>query len=229
MRWLPYHLERPLRGLRFRVSRRLPALAPAEVWPGIEAVTVTLCPFAAKVRRLRRYELMVLCAAVRLTEAATVFEFGTSDGLTTWHLAANACPGAHLWTLDQPPEYPARGREGAAGLVVGEHFLGTAEGDRVEQVCCDSLAFNPGPYRGLIDFCFIDSRHDYAHVCHDTASALALVQPGGTIVWHAYSRWWPGVQKCLDRLARHLPVVGVAGTSLAVLRVPADGPSGSWG
>jgi hypothetical protein len=225
MRWLPYPLERPLRGLRFRLSRRLPELKPAEVWPGIEAISVRLCPFAGTFRRLRRYDLIVLCAAVRMTEAATVFEFGTGDGLTTWHLAANACPGAHLWTLDLPPEYPARRGDTEAGLVIGEHFLGTAEGDRVEQVCCDSLTFNAEPYRGLIDFCFLNARHDFMHVCRDTASALAMVPPGGTIVWHAYSRWWPGVQKCLDRLARRLPLVSVAGTSLAVLRVPTDGPS----
>jgi hypothetical protein len=223
MNWLPYHVERPLRGLRFRLSRRLPEYAPADVWAGVESVAVKLLPFAGPYRFLKRYELMVLCAAVKMTQAATVFEFGTGDGLATWHLAANAGPGTHLWTLDLPPEHP--GPAGGTGRVVvlGEYFLGTTEGDRVEQVCCDSLAFNPEPYRGLIDFCFLDGGHDYEHVCRDTATALAMVPPGGTIVWHGYSRWWPGVQRCLNRLARRLPVCSVAGTSLAVLRVPEDG------
>jgi predicted O-methyltransferase YrrM len=161
----------------------------------------------------------VLCAAVKLARPATVFEFGTFDGLTTWHLAANAGPRTHLWTLDLPPEHPARSDDGR-GVLLGEHFLGTAEGDRIEQICCDALTFNPEPYRGLIDFCFLDASHDAANVGRDTANALSMVPPGGTVVWHDYSRWWPGVQWCLDRLARRLPVCNVAGTSLAVLRVP---------
>jgi hypothetical protein len=230
MKWLPYEVERPLQGLRFRMSRRLPDRAPSDIWPGIETVPVRLLPFAGRFGNVSQHELMVLCAAVKRTRPGTVFEFGTFDGLTSWHLAANGGPDTRLWTLDLPPDHPARAYPGhdrsvgrIHGVVVGEHFLGTAEGDRIEQVWCDSLTFNPEPYRGLIDFCFIDAGHDYLHVWRDTANALLMVPPGGTVFWHDYSRWWPGVQKCLDRLSRRLPIVRVAGTSLAVLRVPGEG------
>ncbi|HJT77354.1 MAG TPA: class I SAM-dependent methyltransferase, partial [Gemmataceae bacterium] len=165
-------------------------------------------------------DLLVLCAVVRHTRARTVFEFGTFDGLTTWHLAANGGPRVRLWTLDLPPDHP--GGANAQEIDVGGRFRGTRQGDRVEQIRCDSLAFDPEPFRGLIDFCFIDGGHDYVHVCRDTANALTMVRPGGVVFWNAYSRWWPGVQKCLDDLARSLPVFAVEGTALAALCVPQE-------
>src|SRR5579885_3469201 len=216
MNLLPYQLERPLRGVKFRLTRKLPTRHPAEVWPGVEAAAVTLRPFAGRFGNVTRYELMLLCAVAKHLGARALFEFGTFDGLTTWHLAANAGPEARVWTLDLPPDHPARAFKGhdrrvgkIHGVAVGEQFAGTAEAARVEQLYGDSLALDPEPFRRKIDFCFIDAGHDYPHVCRDTANALAMVRPGGVIFWHDYSRWWPGVQKCLDGLARALPVFHV--------------------
>jgi hypothetical protein len=219
MKILPYDLERPLRGLCFRLTRRLADRPPCEVWPGLEPVPVLLCPFAERFGNVKRYELLVLCAVARHLGARTLFEFGTFDGLTTWHLAANCGPDARLWTLDLPPEHPERIAR-RNGVAVGARFAGTEEGDRIEQLFGDSLTFNPEAYRGLVDFCFIDANHDHDHVCRDTNSALVMVKPGGVIFWHDYSRWWPGVQRCLDDLSRRLPVFRVEDTSLAALQVP---------
>ncbi len=170
---------------------------------------------------------MVLCAVLRQTQARTVFEFGTFDGLTTWHLAANGGLEAHVWTLDLPLDHPARTNTRhdrtvgkIQGVAVGGQFTGTAEAARIEQLYDDSLFFDAEPYRQRIDFCFIDASHEYAHVCRDTENALLLVKPGGVIFWHDYSRWWPGVQKCLDDLGRRLPVFQIADTALAALWVP---------
>jgi len=127
-----------------------------------------------------------------------------------------------------PPDHPVRTgsphnrtRSGPPGGIVGCRFAGTAEGERIQQLLEDSLRFDPAPYRGRIDMAFIDAGHDYEHVLRDTQNALAMVRPGGAILWHDYSCWWPGVQKCLDDLSRDLPVFRVSGTALAALRVPA--------
>jgi hypothetical protein len=132
-----------------------------------------------------------------------------------------------VWTLDLPPDHPARsypGHDRSVGKIYGEtvgaQFAGTAEAARVEQLYGDSLDFDAGPYRGLMDFCFVDASHEYEHVRRDTANALAMVRPGGTIFWHDYSRWWPGVQKCLDDLSRELPLFRVFDTALAALVRP---------
>ena len=105
MKWLPYEVERPLQGLRFRMSRRLPDRSPSEIWPGIDSVPVRLLPFAGHFGNASQLELMVMCAVAKMTRPGTVFEFGTFDGLTTWHLAANAgpVPGACKWTWDSGP------------------------------------------------------------------------------------------------------------------------------
>jgi predicted O-methyltransferase YrrM len=226
MRILPYALESPLRGVKFRLSRRLPTRHPAEVWPGLESAAVRLRPFAGRFGNVKRYELLVLCAVARHTASERLFEFGTFDGLTTWHLAVNAGPAARVRTLDLPPDHPARARAGhdrsvgkIHGVTVGAHFAGTPEAARIEQLYGDSLAFDAEPYRGRVDFCFIDASHEYQHVRRDTANALTMVRPGGTVFWHDYSRWWPGVQKCLDDLSRERPVFRVADTALAALRV----------
>ncbi len=227
MKLLPFPVERRLRGLKFRLSRKLPGRQPAEIWPGIDTTAVTLRPFAGQFGNVKRYELLILCAVARQFQAKTLFEFGTFDGLTAWHLAANAAPTACLWTLDLPLNHPSRfyrGHDRTVGRIyqvsVGRHFLGTPEGGRIEQLFADSLEFNSEPFRDKIDFCFIDASHEYHHVSRDTANALLMVRPGGVIFWHDYSRWWPGVQKCLDELSAEYPVVAIAETSLAVLRVP---------
>jgi hypothetical protein len=227
MNTIRYHLERPFRGVRFRLTRRLPQRDPCEVWPGLEAAAVTLRPFAGRFGNVKRYELMVLCAVAKHTAARRLFEFGTFDGLTTWHLAANSPEGARVRTLDLPLDHPARGNPGhdrrvgkIHGVAVGGRFAGTPEAGKVEQLYADSLQFDPGPYRGQVDFCFIDAGHGYEHVACDTANALVMVRPGGAIFWHDYSRWWPGVQRCLDELAERVPVFHVPETALAAVRLP---------
>jgi hypothetical protein len=226
MKILPYEIECRLRGLKFRLSHKLPDRHPAEVWPGIDTTAVTLRPFAGQFGNVKRYELMVLCAVARHLQARRLFEFGTFDGLTTWHLAANAGPEARVWTLDLPLNHPARlcaGHDRTVGKIhavpVGRHFAQTPEAGRIEQLFGDSLEFDAEAYRGRMDFCFIDASHEYQHVRRDTTNALRMVRPGGVIFWHDYSRWWPGVQKCLDDLSREWPVFRVQDTALAALVV----------
>jgi hypothetical protein len=106
-------------------------------------------------------------------------------------------------------------------VIAGAQFAGTPEAWQIQQLYADSLVFDPEPYCNRMALCFIDAGHCYEHVCRDTANALVMVKPGGTIFWHDYSRWWPGVQACLDRLSRRLPVFRVAETALAAVRLPA--------
>ncbi len=223
---IPRSAERFVRGVRFRLTRKLRDRDPAAVWPGLEAVAVRQRPFAGRFGSLAPQELSLLCAVARVTRPKAVFEFGTFDGLTTWHLAVNAGPQAHVWTLDLPLDHPARefaGHNRAVGKIhgvqVGGQFAGTPEAERITQIYDDSLEFDATPYRRSMDFILVDAGHGYEHVRSDTQSALAMIRPGGVIFWHDYSRWWPGVQRVLDGLVRTRPVFRVAGTALAALVV----------
>ena len=80
MNVLPFSVERRLRGLKFRLTRKLPVRQPTDVWPGIDSSAVTLRPFAGQFGNVQRYELMVLCAVARHTQAKAIFEAsGASD------------------------------------------------------------------------------------------------------------------------------------------------------
>ncbi|MEW4568950.1 class I SAM-dependent methyltransferase [Tautonia sp. JC769] len=222
-------MESFVRRVRFRVTRKLKSKDPLDVWPAIPNTRLVLRPFANRFGNVKLDELITISAIAQSIQAQKIFEFGTFDGLTTWHLAANCGPTARVWTLDLPLDHPARKASGhdrkvgkISGVVVGQFFLGTAEQQQVDQLFGDSLQFDPSPYRHQLDLCFIDAGHGYEHVRRDTDSALEMTRPGGVIIWHDYSRWWPGVQKVLDDLSTRLPVFRIAGTSLGVLVVGHD-------
>jgi hypothetical protein len=224
---LPHPVEGFLQGTRFRLTRKLPTRRPTQVWPALEEASVILRPFSPQFGNLSIYEMMLLCATAAATTARALFEFGTFNGLTTWHLAANTASEARIWTLDLPLDHPARSSERhdrtvgrIHGIAVGGYFAGTPEASKIEQVLVDSLDFDPSPYRQKIDLCLIDASHEYEHVKRDTENALVMTRPGGAIFWHDYSRWWPGVQRCLDELSNRIPVFRIAGTALGAVRMP---------
>ena len=97
---LPYALQSKIRGLRFRLTRKLVERAPDEVWPEIKSVKITSKPFTGQFGNVNRYELMTLCGVVKHFGARRLVEIGTFNGLTTWHLAANTPPDARLWRID---------------------------------------------------------------------------------------------------------------------------------
>lgn len=215
---LTNEISRFVRGVRFRLTRRLPTLDPADVWPGFDRAEIVHRPLAARFGNVKPHELAALCAAVRWLRPERLFEFGTYDGRTTWHLARNAGPKATIWTMDLPLDHPARMK--ASGKHVGEQFRGTPEGRQITQLLQDSRDFDCTSFEQTIDFCFIDAGHTYQNVCSDTQNALKMVRPGGMIFWHDYSRWWRGVQCCLDELSSTHPIFRLENTSLAALQLP---------
>lgn len=171
------------------------------------------------------YEAFVLAALVMEADPATAFEFGTFDGFSAWIIAANS--RATVWTLDLPAGAVLAGGEpgdaeatrelaevGGAGVLVRDHR-------RVIQLLGDSATFDFSPYRGKMDFVFVDGNHAARWVEADTRHALEMVTPHGMIVWHDCDRRHPAVWDCLTRLAERLPIRSVPGTRFAVLaRVP---------
>jgi hypothetical protein len=69
---------------------------------------------------------------------------------------------------------------------------------------------------------FVDASHAYSYVVNDTRLALALVRPGGIVLWHDYvsPAHCYGVWRALNELARELPLAHVARTSLVAYRRP---------
>ena len=170
--------------------------------------------------------------AVLAKRSTRLFEFGTCTGKTTWLWAANSPADAKVTTLTLAPEQvgdysPDDADDPQAATAAAEEsrfsrfvYTGTAEEDKIEQLYGDSKAFDETAYRGACDLVFIDGSHAYSYVRSDTEKALAMVRPGGIILWHDYHgpRRATGVWRALNELNERLPLVHLADASLVAYR-----------
>jgi predicted O-methyltransferase YrrM len=214
-----------------REPAELPVITLRELVPGDSLVDVRAID--AVDGNVSEYELITICRLVQAIRPGALFEFGTFDGRTTLNLAVNAGPDAKVCTLD----LPASGVDDTASPIhrhelryaskasSGERYRGTDAEGRIVQLYGDSGTVDFGPYYGRTDFVFIDASHTFDYVVNDSLHALRMLRSsGGTIVWHDYGRW-DGVTAALNqlRLAHESfgAVAHIAGTTLAVLAVPA--------
>ena len=168
--------------------------------------------------------------------AQVLFEFGTCTGKTAYLWARNAPPTATIVTLTLAPhgrgdhhaestddprdiEYAVRESNYSSFL-----YSGTDVEHKIEQLFGDSKALDVARWAGRCDVVFVDGSHAYSYVMSDSVKALELVRPGGLVLWHDYAgpHHSPGVYRAVNELATRLPLVRIAGTSLAAYRTPAD-------
>lgn len=173
-------------------------------------------------------ELIILAQLTRRRAPQNIFEIGTFDGRTTLTMAANAPEESIVRTLDLPSGEVPRALQESGGdrkyigkVKTGERFFGKPEAKKIVQLFGDSATFDFSPYKGAVDFIFVDGAHEYRYILSDSKYALHIRSPSGIIVWHDYSTSWPGVVDALNELSirggawrdlRH-----VAGTSLVIL------------
>ncbi len=141
-------------------------------------------------------------------------EFGTWEGFGAT-LCATQCD-AEIWTLNLPdgernadgtPAYasvrgddsrpqdaaPIATDQGApcfqtdAGPFIGWRYRQAGLAHRVHQILADSRQWDPRDFPpGFFDSVLIDGGHDAAVVVNDTDKALALLRPGGLMLWHDF-------------------------------------------
>lgn len=177
----------------------------------------------------------VLASLARLSGAKRLFEFGTYKGATSVLLAMNSGDDAQVITLDIPAEaldaIDARGQSSLAS-VANDRLLRDVrvqEGApcvarapaalqrRIRQILHDSMMFDVTPYRGAMDFIFIDGGHDYRTVVSDSEKAFAMAQPNAVIAWHDYGSNVHGdVTRYVDELSATRPIVHVEASMLAI-------------
>ncbi|MGI8507122.1 MAG: class I SAM-dependent methyltransferase [Solirubrobacteraceae bacterium] len=181
---------------------------------------------------------LVIAALVNGLGCKTFFEIGTNRGRTTWTVARSN-PELELYTLDAPPELAKADTRFALDdddrfafrdESCGEAFRGTPEANRITQLWADSAAFDYSPYRGTVDFVYIDAAHTYDYVKSDSAHAMEMVSPNGVVAWDDYTTG-AGVYEAVIELAKTLdrPMYHLFGTRMAlygrgdfVTRLPAD-------
>jgi predicted O-methyltransferase YrrM len=175
--------------------------------------------------------------AVLAKRARRMFEFGTCTGKTAYLWARNSPPEAQVVTVTLAPDHLGDYRQEATddpqdvqfALKESSHteflYSGSPVAAKVEQLFADSKALDVTPWAGRCDLVFVDGSHAYSYVVSDSAKALALVAPGGLVLWHDYAgpRHAAGVYRALNELAQRLPLVRLEGTTLVAYRRPADG------
>jgi predicted O-methyltransferase YrrM len=186
---------------------------------------VLVGPVASAHANVSEAELLAICALVVQLNARRVFEIGTYDGRTTLAMARNVGPGAHVYTLNLPPDFegahvPADDAALARVVPSGARFRGTPEAARITQLWGDSSAFDFSTFRGTMDLVFIDGAHTAEFVEGDTRTARSLIRvEGGLVLWHDATRY--GVVEYLERAVYQdgLPLRVIRGTSLGVAAV----------
>lgn len=171
-------------------------------------------------------EMLILGAATQALHPSNVFEIGTYNGRTTSIFVLNAPQDATVFTLDLPPEASVKEDEGKyidtdIDLMKGRkqtnfiRELGLT--DRCQQLYCDSMKFDPAPYRGSIQLGFIDGAHALPYVQNDTEKMATMMAENGVVFWHDYGgkgRFRP-LADYLESLGQKVPLYRVAGTTLA--------------
>jgi predicted O-methyltransferase YrrM len=168
--------------------------------------------------------------AVLAKDARVMFEFGTCTGKTAYLWARNQPAGGTVTTLSLPPEQAdqVRGAPGDDPVALAYareesrfsrfRYSGTEAEERIVQLLGDSKVFDERPFAAQCDVVFVDGSHAYSYVTSDSAKALAMVRPGGLVLWHDYSPECPGVFRALNELARRVPLAHVEGTTLVAHR-----------
>jgi hypothetical protein len=137
-------------------------------------------------------EVLTLAAVTKLLQPTRIFEIGTYNGRTTAVFILNSSPDCEVFTLDLPPD---------AGNLPGyissdielvqdrrpEGYLKRAGlSHRYQQIYCDSMTFDPGPFRDSVELGFIDGGHAEAFVRNDTMKMAAMMSLRGYVFWHDY-------------------------------------------
>jgi predicted O-methyltransferase YrrM len=166
-------------------------------------------------------DLMVICALAPLKAPRRLFEFGTFTGNTTLNFAMNTPREVEILTLDLSPEERAamggeRWEKTFGPKTVGRRFKNTPHASKFTQLLMDSTRLRADEYAGSIDFVFIDACHDYELVKNDSEKSMRMLPPGGVVVWHDYTRGFPGVCRYLEEAALDRDIRWVDGTSVAV-------------
>lgn len=209
----------------FESSRKkLPTVSLEDMFPESASLSIRLeRSFPRATANLTLDELAVMALTCQWLKPSVVFEFGTFNGRTTLNLAANTPADAKIYTLDLPDagetEFDVERRDKDFHLEErsGSYFRGTVFSGKIEQLWCDSARFDETSLREQVDLVFVDGAHSFDYVRSDTTKALAMLRPGGVILWHDYCAWYPGVFEYLHELLPSYPLKHIEATHFAVL------------
>jgi hypothetical protein len=166
-------------------------------------------------------DLYALLRIVRWLKPRNIFEIGTSQGITTAHLALNS--EAEIYTLDLPRELARNLRGYSAGDLgllqpekdIGEHYRRFDDRGQVHQLFGDSRTFDDQTYQDSMDLVLVDGCHVYEGVLADSEKAFRLLGENGAILWHDFANL-RDVTRAVKTVAKSHQIFHLEGTWLAL-------------
>ncbi|MEP6763579.1 MAG: class I SAM-dependent methyltransferase [Gemmatimonadaceae bacterium] len=172
--------------------------------------------------------------SVLAKKAQQLFEFGTCTGKTAYLWSRNAPTGAKIVTITLAPSQqgdydasPTDSREDTTFALresVFENFIytNTAVESAITQLYGDSKQLNESEWKDWADLIFVDGSHARSYVESDSRKAMAMVKPGGLVLWHDYAgpRHASGVFLTLNELSKEFDFRRVEGTTFVAWRRP---------
>lgn len=196
--------------------------ALSQLLPATEAASLSLLDWRQSYGGILLEEMAALLRVARVIKPSLIFEIGTFLGETTLQLAVNCQAEVH--TLDLPPaghpdHQPLRPNDPELDVypeIPGQRFAGSAAAARITQHYGDSRRFDYSPFARRAQLVFVDGCHHEEYAASDSENALAMVAPGGAVLWHDYADYAPGVMRALDALSGRVQLWHIAGTSLVL-------------
>ncbi len=236
----PLFVDHYLRGfidgvinMQLSFARRIPSIDLQQLQSLLDGPPPNLhLKFENRYGNINFLESIVIAYIIQSLQPKTLFEIGTFDGFSTYHLAKNAPPDAMIYTLNLPVEHSLEDYSKVYSLLeyhgdnqaheslktcgIGTLYRKSDVAHKVTQLFGDSLHFDFSPYFGRIHFCFIDGGHSYQHLQKDTATALQLLADWGVIIWHDYNIQHRDIYRFLNELSRHYPLCHIQQSRLVM-------------
>ncbi len=203
-------LSRQLAFQQSQARSRIRELYLAEIFGGIEEISIPVGAVNEETGHANAVDLLFVAAMARHHRSRELFEIGTYLGRTTYHLTY-ASEGAVVTTVNLPPEADPK-----YGPYQQIYFRGRPRAEQIRQVWADSTMLDTTPYRGRMNFVFVDGDHSYEAVKADTRKAFEVLAPGGIIVWHDYAAKSPGVCRFMEEFTQERPLFRIRKTCLLV-------------
>jgi predicted O-methyltransferase YrrM len=203
-------LNRHLAFQQSQARSRIRELYLAEIFGDIEEISVPVGAVNEETGHANAVDMLFVAAMARHHQARELFEIGTYLGRTTYHLTY-ASEGAVVTTVNLPPE-----ADPTWGPYQQIYFRGRPRAEQIRQVWADSTMLDTTPYRGRMNFVFVDGDHSYEAVKADTRTAFDVLAPGGIIVWHDYAAKSPGVCRFIEEFTEERPLFRIRKTCLLV-------------
>ncbi len=194
---------RRLQQFLFPITGGISATSVEAIVSGASQLTVKLADWDRDSGAGSMWDLLAVSLIARYRNPRVCFEIGTGHGRTTHHLALNTPSGTQIFSLDISHE-----------PCIGSIFRDQATSKKIVRLTGDSTSFDFGQWVGQVDFLFVDGDHSYDAVFRDTEHALAMVAPGGCILWDDFTPTWPEVVKALKHHPRRTDFRRISGTKI---------------